>query len=79
MECEHGIEGEPCPDCIKDYHAERAEENSVLSDGVRCVGIDNKQHTCDPTKDVTSCGISIRRKKFLPNNYKLYSCYECTY
>lgn len=22
--CEHGISGEPCPDCIKEYHAEQA-------------------------------------------------------
>ena len=31
-ECEHGISGEPCPDCIKEYHAEQSVcSNELLS------------------------------------------------
>jgi hypothetical protein len=77
-----------CEDCgcgnedhsITCKYSSRTDGGAVASnDGVRCVGIDNKQHICDPTKDVTSCGIAIRRKKLRPNDHKLYSCYECTY
>ena len=35
MECEHGISGEPCPDCIKEYHAEQEVSAVASNDGVR--------------------------------------------
>lgn len=66
-------------DCKNPKCRGKCEERSPVECGVRCVGIDNKQHTCDPTKDVTNCGIVIRRKKLRLDDHKLYSCYECTY
>jgi len=30
-ECEHGISDEPCPDCIKEYHADRIEQLESLN------------------------------------------------
>lgn len=32
-ECKHGVSGEPCPDCIKEYHAEQAPPASPCSAG----------------------------------------------
>ena len=29
-ECEHGVSGEPCPDCIKEYHAQQALHSVVF-------------------------------------------------
>lgn len=39
-ECEHGISGEPCPDCIKEYHAEQASD----SNGLLCVAREVYKH-----------------------------------
>jgi hypothetical protein len=46
---------------------------------LRCVGVDNKQHTCEPHKDTCYCGVKVKRKKLLKNDGLLFSCYECTY
>jgi len=46
---------------------------------VRCIGVDNKQHQCEPNKDTCLCGISVKRKKCLRDDYMLSSCYKCTY
>lgn len=55
----------------------RDDVDSVVS--VRCVGVDNKQHVFEPHKDKTLCGIKIKRKKLLKNDWGLFSCYSCTY
>ena len=60
---------------IEENNAERA----PLECKVRCVGIDNKQHVCAPDSDVCKCGVKVKHKKLLRDDYKLYSCYECTY
>lgn len=46
---------------------------------VRCVGIDNLQHVCVPESDLCMCGVKVKRKKLLRDDYRLNSCYECTY
>ena len=46
---------------------------------VLCVGVDYKQHVCEPHKDKCKCGVQVKRKKLLKNDYDLFSCYECTF
>jgi hypothetical protein len=46
---------------------------------VRCVGSDNKLHICEAHEHKTRCGVEVKRKKLLRNDYKLFSCYECTF
>ncbi len=46
---------------------------------IMCIGIDNLQHTCLPHSDVCKCGVPVRRKKLMRDDYQLLSCYECTY
>ena len=47
---------------------------------INCIGIDNKIHVCEPDKDVCKCGVKVKRKKILKNDYLLYFwCYECGY
>lgn len=46
---------------------------------IMCIGIDNLQHTCLPHSDVCKCGIPVRRKKLMRDDYQLLSCYECTF
>lgn len=46
---------------------------------VDCVGVDNRQHVCEPHKEKTKCGIKIKRKKLLRDDWMLFNCYECTY
>lgn len=46
---------------------------------IRCIGVDNKQHICKPESDECNCGVKIKRKKLLKYDYKLFSCYDCTY
>lgn len=47
---------------------------------IDCIGFDNKIHVCEPHKDVCKCGIKVKRKKLLKNDFVLlYSCYACTY
>lgn len=47
---------------------------------VECIGVDDLIHVCEPHKDVCKCGIKVKRKKLLKNDFVLlYSCYECTY
>ena len=46
---------------------------------IMCVGVDNKKHACSPEASTAKCGTLIKRKKPLRDDYKLYSCYECTY
>lgn len=44
-----------------------------------CIGADNKKHICKSHEKETLCGIAIKRKILLKNDYILFSCYECTY
>ena len=46
---------------------------------IRVISVDRKKHTADPSNDVCSCGVKILRKKELPTDVTLFSCYECTY
>ena len=46
---------------------------------IMCIGIDNLKHTCLPYSDVCKCGVPVRRKKLMRDDYQLLSCYECTY
>jgi len=49
------------------------------SRAIECIGVDNKQHVCLPESDVCICGIVVKRKKLLRDDWMLYSCYECTF
>ncbi len=46
---------------------------------IYCIGVDRKQHVCLPDAQTTKCGVKILRKKLLKNDFKLFSCYPCTY
>ena len=45
----------------------------------RCIGIDDLQHVCEPDKDVCKCGVKVKRKEMLRDDWQRLSCYECTY
>jgi hypothetical protein len=45
---------------------------------IRCVGIDDKIHVCEPSQSKTKCGIKVKNKKMNEDKFR-YSCYECTY
>ena len=50
-------------------------KNTIL---IRCIGIDNRIHFCEPYLDKTICGIKVRRKKILSHDYeRFYWCFEC--
>lgn len=49
------------------------------SRAIECIGVDDKQHVCLPESDVCICGIAVKRKKLLRDDWQLYSCYECTF
>ena len=44
---------------------------------VRCVGVDKKKHLFFPECNLTYCGIGIKRKKLLRDDYKLFLCSCC--
>ena len=44
-----------------------------------CIGVDNKIHVCESSKDICKCGIKVKSKKLGRDDYLRYSCYECTY
>lgn len=46
---------------------------------IRCIGTDGKQHICYPWQDKCYCGVDVLRKKLLRDDYKRFSCWECTY
>jgi hypothetical protein len=46
---------------------------------IECIGVDNKQHVCLPESDKCKCGVAVQRKKPLRDDWKLFSCWECTY
>ena len=50
-----------------------------LKNYIQCIGIDNKLHICEPDKDICKCGVKVKNKKLLKNDYLKYSCYEYTY
>ena len=52
-------------------------ENKPKIITVGCIGVDNRQHGFEPHKDKTICGVAIKRKKVLRDDYKLFSCFEC--
>ncbi len=46
---------------------------------ISCIGVDNKQHVCKASEKVCKCGVKVKRKKILRDDWKLFSCYECTF
>jgi hypothetical protein len=46
---------------------------------IMVIGVDNLQHVAEPHKDVCLCGMKILRKKYRRDDWKLFSCYECTF
>ncbi len=46
---------------------------------IPCIGVDNKQHVCEPHLKVCLCGVKVKRKKILKYDNRLYWCYECTF
>jgi len=46
---------------------------------IDCIGIDELHHVCLPESDVCKCGVKVKRKKMLRDDWKKYCCYECTY
>ena len=54
-------------------------KGSVTDKEIPCVGIDNLQHVCLPWEETCKCGVKVKRKKLLKNDYRLFFCYECTY
>ncbi len=46
---------------------------------IEVIGEDRKKHIAEPHKDTCKCGIKIIRKKLRDDDYRLFSCYECTY
>ena len=58
-------------------HEDKFENPGVPT--IRVIGVDKIQHIAEPHKDTCLCGIKILRKKYLPTDYDLFSCYECTY
>ena len=56
-----------------------AEGYGKIKTTIRVLGVDNKIHMAEPHEDKCLCGANIKRKKLLPSDNKLYSCYQCTY
>ena len=46
---------------------------------IDCVGVDGRKHVCRPHDTITKCGVPIKHKMFLSQDYKRFGCYECTY
>ena len=46
---------------------------------INCVGIDGKLHECLPESSMCKCGIMVKSKKLGGEDYKRFSCYECTF
>jgi len=47
---------------------------------INCIGVDDKIHYCEPHKDICVCGVKVRRKKLLSQDYnKYFFCYVCDY
>lgn len=46
---------------------------------IDCIGIDGKQHICEPHLNVTLCGVKVTNKKPTLKDKQRYSCYECSY
>lgn len=44
---------------------------------INCIGEDDKQHICEPHKSTCYCGVKVKRKKPLRDDWKLFYCYEC--
>jgi len=45
---------------------------------ITCIGIDNKIHVCEPHSKTCKCGVKVKRKKLLKNDYNLYFwCFDC--
>ena len=56
---------------------EQEDEPEIIT--IRVIGRDQKQHVAEPHKDTCICGEKILRKKLRLDDYKLFSCYECTF
>jgi len=47
---------------------------------IKCIGEDEKIHTCEVDKTVTKCGKKIKSKKVRERDYDLrFSCGDCSY
>ncbi len=46
---------------------------------INCIGIDNLRHVCLPESDICKCGVKVKRKKMLRDDWQRYCCYECCY
>jgi hypothetical protein len=52
-------------------------ERNDINRLVACIGVDNLQHACYPECDTTFCGVDVKRKKLLRDDWKLYICGNC--
>ena len=46
---------------------------------IPCIGQDNSRHVCYPWSDTCFCGMPVKRKKLLRDDWELSNCYDCTY
>lgn len=47
---------------------------------IKCIGKDEKIHTCEPNKSETKCGQKIKSKKVQDRDYDVrVSCPQCSY
>lgn len=44
---------------------------------IRCIGVDNKQHICLPEYDTCECGVRVKRKELLRDDWNLFTCVKC--
>ena len=46
---------------------------------IDCIGVDELHHVCLPESDVCKCGVKVKRKKMLRDDWQKFCCYQCTY
>jgi hypothetical protein len=46
---------------------------------IDCIGVDDRKHVCAPDSDICKCGVKVKRKKLLRDDWKKFGCYACTY
>jgi len=47
---------------------------------IKCTGVDQKIHICEPHLKETKCGVKVDTKNVSDRDYKAkFSCYECTF
>lgn len=55
------------------HHNEQHDKDRLIS----CVGIDELQHVCYPESGTTICGVNIKFKKILRDDWQRYACGHC--